>query len=78
MKALGGGSRQIGFMAAAGIYALDNMIVRLQEDHDHIQMIADSKLSTLYKKREKRSKYIIAYLHKQKLVLFFSFKLSEK
>ena len=33
-KILGGGMRQIGFMAAAALYALDNNVERLQEDHD--------------------------------------------
>ena len=32
-KILGGGMRQAGFMAAAGIYALDHHIDRLEEDH---------------------------------------------
>ncbi len=32
-KVLGGGMRQIGFMAAAGIYALDNHVDRLEQDH---------------------------------------------
>lgn len=32
-KVLGGGMRQVGFMAAAGIYALDNNVDRLKEDH---------------------------------------------
>lgn len=32
-KILGGGMRQAGFMAAAGIYALDHQIERLAEDH---------------------------------------------
>lgn len=33
-KVLGGGMRQSGFLAAAGIYALDNHIDRLHEDHE--------------------------------------------
>jgi len=33
-KAFGGGMRQAGFMAAAGLYALQNNVVRLKEDHD--------------------------------------------
>ena len=33
-KMLGGGMRQAGVIAAAGIYALDHNIERLQEDHD--------------------------------------------
>lgn len=32
-KLLGGGMRQVGFLAAAGMYALDNHIERLAEDH---------------------------------------------
>ena len=32
-KVLGGGMRQMGFMAATGIYALDNHMERLHEDH---------------------------------------------
>lgn len=32
-KVLGGGMRQVGFMAAAGIYALENNVDRLEEDH---------------------------------------------
>jgi threonine aldolase len=32
-KAFGGGMRQAGFLAAAGIYALDNHIGRLKDDH---------------------------------------------
>lgn len=39
-KVLGGGMRQAGILAAAGIVALDTMITRLQEDHDHITQIA--------------------------------------
>src|ERR1700761_2012732 len=34
-KVFGGGMRQAGFMAAAGIYALHNNIDRLAADHDH-------------------------------------------
>lgn len=32
-KAFGGGMRQAGYLAAAGIYALDNHVDRLAEDH---------------------------------------------
>ncbi|XP_050308579.1 uncharacterized protein LOC126744989 isoform X2 [Anthonomus grandis grandis] len=39
-KALGGGWRQAGIIAAAGLVALDTMIERLQEDHDHAYQIA--------------------------------------
>ncbi len=38
-KVLGGGMRQAGFLAAAGIYALDHQVKRLQEDHDHAKLL---------------------------------------
>lgn len=41
-KAFGGGMRQAGFLAAAGIYALDNHVTRLAEDHLHAQLLADA------------------------------------
>lgn len=45
-KKMGGGMRQAGFMAAAGIYALDNHIDRLSEDHIRAKVI-EKKLQTL-------------------------------
>ncbi len=39
-KVFGGGMRQAGYLAAAGIYALENNIERLEEDHDHAKQIA--------------------------------------
>jgi threonine aldolase len=39
-KVFGGGMRQAGFLAAAGIYALENNIDRLREDHLHAKQIA--------------------------------------
>jgi len=39
-KLLGGGMRQAGVLAAAGIYALENNVERLVEDHEHAKMIA--------------------------------------
>jgi threonine aldolase len=38
-KVLGGGMRQAGFMAAAGIYALEHHVDRLAEDHAHADLI---------------------------------------
>ncbi len=38
-KVFGGGMRQAGYLAAAGIYALENNIERLEEDHVHARMI---------------------------------------
>jgi threonine aldolase len=39
-KVFGGGMRQAGFMAAAGVYALDHHIERLKIDHDHAAALA--------------------------------------
>lgn len=39
-KVFGGGMRQAGYLAAAGIYALENNIQRLEQDHLHAKMIA--------------------------------------
>jgi threonine aldolase len=41
-KVFGGGMRQAGFLAAAGIYALQNNIERLKDDHLHAKKIAAS------------------------------------
>jgi len=38
-KVFGGGMRQAGSLAAAGIYAMENNIQRLSEDHIHAKMI---------------------------------------
>ena len=40
-KMLGGGMRQAGLLAAAGIYALDNHVERLSIDHNNIQKLID-------------------------------------
>lgn len=39
-KLLGGGMRQAGILAAAGIYALENHVDRLVEDHRHAERLA--------------------------------------
>ena len=39
-KVLGGGMRQVGFMAAAGLFALDHHVDRLAEDHRRAKEIA--------------------------------------
>lgn len=49
-KVLGGGMRQAGFLAAAGIYALDNNIKRLKDDHNHAKAIAGALTGQLYVK----------------------------
>ncbi len=41
-KVIGGGMRQIGYLAAAGIYALDHHVDRLKKDHKHARMMAQA------------------------------------
>lgn len=47
-KVFGGGMRQAGYLAAAGIYALDNNISRLKEDHARAKRLADILKSLPY------------------------------
>jgi len=41
-KILGGGMRQVGYLAAAGLYALDNHVERLAEDHKKAKAIGQA------------------------------------
>ena len=41
-KVFGGGMRQAGMLAAAGMYALQHNVVRLKTDHEHARRIADA------------------------------------
>jgi threonine aldolase len=39
-KRLGGGMRQVGILAAAGLHALDHHVERLVEDHENARLLA--------------------------------------
>jgi threonine aldolase len=41
-KRLGGGMRQAGVLAAAGLYALEHHVERLADDHDHARLLAEA------------------------------------
>jgi threonine aldolase len=41
VRYLGGGMRQAGFLAAAGIYALDHHVERLKIDHTHARILGE-------------------------------------
>ena len=45
-KMLGGGMRQVGVIAAAGLVALDTMVDRMAEDHVNARLLAEA-LSTI-------------------------------
>ena len=41
-KRMGGGMRQVGILAAAGLHALDHHVERLAEDHEHARLLAEA------------------------------------
>jgi threonine aldolase len=41
-KVFGGGMRQAGYLAAAGLYALQHNITALQHDHQHAKLVAEA------------------------------------
>jgi threonine aldolase len=41
-KRLGGGMRQVGILAAAGLHALDHHLERLADDHQHARLLAEA------------------------------------
>ena len=41
-KLMGGGMRQAGILAAAGLYALDHNVARLADDHKNARLLADA------------------------------------
>jgi threonine aldolase len=41
-KVMGGGMRQAGYLAAAGLFAMENNINRLAEDHAHAKLLASA------------------------------------
>lgn len=49
-KLFGGGMRQAGFIAAAGIYALENNIERLKDDHQRAKQLGDTLQNLTYVK----------------------------
>ncbi len=47
-KVMGGGMRQAGYLAAAGVYALDHHVERLKEDHAHARLLATALAELSY------------------------------
>jgi threonine aldolase len=47
-KVFGGGMRQAGFLAAAGLFALKNNVTRLNEDHRKAKVLEDTLKSLNY------------------------------
>lgn len=49
-KVFGGGMRQAGYLAAAGIYAIDHQVERLKIDHEHARLLGDCLAEQAYVK----------------------------
>ncbi|MFL2611993.1 MAG: threonine aldolase family protein [Flavobacteriaceae bacterium] len=79
-KILGGGMRQSGFLAACGIYALDNNINRLKDDHLKAKEIGNvlSKLDYIKKVEPVETNIVIFELDDKFSSSIFQNKLSEK
>lgn len=79
-KALGGGMRQAGFLAAAGIYALDHHVERLTEDHKKARKLKDALTGRAYVKSvlEVDTNIVIFTLANNMLAVDFVAQLKEK
>lgn len=66
-KVFGGAMRQAGYLAAAGIYALDNNVQRLKEDHRNAQVIKSivEKLPVVKEVLPVHTNIVIFNLHEQ-------------
>jgi threonine aldolase len=68
-KVLGGGMRQVGYMAAAGLYAMDHHLERLLEDHKNAEEIAACLENQSYvKKVEPTETNIVIFYLKEGMV----------
>ncbi len=79
-KVLGGGMRQIGFIAAAGLYALENNVERLADDHKKTSEIASvlAKQSYIKKVEPAETNIVIFYLSENLSEEIFLKKLFQK
>ena len=69
-KVLGGAMRQVGYLASAAIYALDNNLDRLKEDHKRAKELGDELTDKSFVKRvEKVETNIVVFEVDNKLSL---------
>jgi threonine aldolase len=68
-KILGGGMRQAGYLAAAGIYALDNHIGRLEDDHKKAKELGEQLqgMAMIKKVEAIETNIIIFEIHEEKV-----------
>jgi len=62
-KILGGGMRQVGYMAAAGLYAMENHVERLAQDHERALGIASVLQEQSYVKKVEPTETNIVIFH---------------
>tara|TARA_B100000902_G_C27277361_1_gene899614 strand:- start:580 stop:1593 length:1014 start_codon:yes stop_codon:yes gene_type:complete len=79
-KVLGGGMRQVGMVAAAGLYALDNNIDRLKNDHVNAEIIGNAlaNCSWVQSVMPVETNIVVAHLHSKFDNLKFVEKLKDK
>ena len=79
-KVLGGGMRQVGMVAAAGLYALDNNIDRLKNDHVNAEIIGNAlaNCSWVQTVMPVETNIVVAHLHPKFDNLKFVEKLKRK
>ena len=79
-KVLGGGMRQVGMVAAAGLYALDNNIDRLKNDHINAEIIGNAlaNCSWVQSVMPVETNIVVAHLHSKFDNLKFVEKLKDK
>ncbi|HBF21586.1 MAG: threonine aldolase [Owenweeksia sp.] len=79
-KKLGGGMRQAGILAAAGIYALDHHIERLAEDHTKAQVLRSAleQCSWVRDMESVETNIVIFYLHENRDPQLFMEKLESE
>jgi len=79
-KVFGGGMRQAGYLAAAGIYALDNNIKRLNEDHIRAKQLAEgiSKLAFIKNVLPTETNIVIFNLTENILATDFALRLKQE
>lgn len=78
-KVMGGAMRQIGFMAAAGLYAINNNVERLAIDHQKAKEIANTlkKQTYIYKVEPVETNIVIFYLKENIPITDFISKLND-
>lgn len=62
-KMVGGGMRQAGILAAAGLYALDHQVQRLAQDHAHAARLAEGLQAQGYTVEPVQTNMVYVHLH---------------